>query len=302
MVAYKCPTSKTKQIKLHNGVLALSQMTLQKIVTVISIGAHKHKFISTTEMAKKTILTHIPKKAAHWVFLISVGMLNFVNANVDNLLISSFRQASSFIHRNGVSLQIRTAQSDIWQTCIQENILRQNTHFPFAVATPDCAVITPDCRCYNWVIAETAHVFQIGQCVYIRIPPTDINITLTWNLVYTYPYLPPGYESALYLFYRRLYSRHLDQTTYKAIATPLFCEALRADSIVRLWNVDLYATQQHTLNITFLPLDSSNSKNVPAVGPPFLLGVITFTVLFYLAYFQITPLYQTQCLPPQYQR
>jgi hypothetical protein len=215
--------------------------------------------------------------------LASVILLTLlIPIHADSLVISSLATARSFIYKSGDPLYLNANQSDIWRIC--PTLLNPKNCYPDFVATGDCAVITPDCRCYTWGVQQSASILAIDNCVYIQIPqPNQLNFSITWTLDYTYPVLPPGYISYQKILYRDLISRSLSYNDFATITAPLFCEAAKRQSIL----LPEFDRCQYTfdLNISYIPGATLNFNPPARVGPIVLAAITTLALLTYTLIF-----------------
>lgn len=188
-------------------------------------------------------------------------------------LISSLRTGSSFIYREGHTIYIPDKQTDIWRICPQTNDTLTCDQRP-RIQTPACAIITPDCRCYNWNILATETIQQgENNCVYIQIPNQN-NITLTWLLDYTYPVLPPGYLFYQQLLFDKLTWPGISFEDYSTITGPLFCTQAWKERVLNP-TYDL-CEYTYTLNISYIP------GSYLTFQPPTTVGRTVLVVFFSL--------------------
>ena len=182
--------------------------------------------ISVLPIANSVIKScKIPKWIPRTSALVLILFLNikFIAADEPLLVVSSLQSATSFIYRSNDTIDFHEDQTDIWRLC--PPAFNTSQCYPSVVSTPACAILTPDCRCYTWQVLETPAVKKIDSCIYIQIPSPDKQpIQIKWILDYSYPVLPPGYNSYLEMLNSRLMTTRLSPIDFKTIMTPLICE------------------------------------------------------------------------------
>lgn len=216
-----------------------------------------------------------PRRTICCSIFVLVAILSFTEGQL--FVISSLRSATSFIYRSGTPLRIAT-ERDIWRIC--PTTQTTESCYPHLLKTSKCSAITQDCRCYNWYARETANVRARGHCVYVDIiPPINRNITLRWELDYTFPVLPAGYLEFLYILNKRLLTKKLNQDDYVVLVTPLVCERaqLQQALIPALDNCEF----QLTIDLEFTTRVSGNFKIPTSIGRPILIIVSASVILFY---------------------
>jgi len=212
------------------------------------------------------------------LFFSLTNLLTNSQARADSLVISSLATARSFIYKSGDPLYVNSNTTDIWRICPLN--LNPSKCYPNFVQTPDCKVLTPDCRCYNWLVDESDSIIALNDCVYVQIPQPNLkpDFSLIWSLNYIYPVLPPGYISFQKLLYKELLSRTLSFDDYATVTAPLFCEAAKRQILMPHFDLCEYVFY---LNISYIP-GAIYAFNAPTtIGKSLLAIIATATILAY---------------------
>lgn len=219
---------------------------------------------------------------------IFVAMLLFViqlpTTNTEMVVISSLANARSFIYTSGEPLYVNVNQSDIWRICPRS--IPPTPCYQTYASSSECAVITPDCRCYNWIVEESESVITMGSCIYINIGSTSIlhqPLTLTWVLDYTYPVLPAGYTFYQRILYNHLIYPYLSFNDYSTVTSPLLCEAAKRQSPFNpVFDLCIHSL---LLNISYIPGAVYSTQTPSSIGPfvvagLFFLAALAFTLKY----------------------
>jgi hypothetical protein len=121
-----------------------------------------------------------------------------------------------------------------------------------------------------------------GNCVYIQIPLPTQNTTLRWELDYTYPVLPKGYNNFLQIMYQRLIAQKIDPTDYNTIMTPLLCEQASAQEIL-FPSFDACFFNIH-LNVIYYKVQKHNLV-ASSIGPTVIATLSFFVLSIYVLVF-----------------
>lgn len=228
------------------------------------------------------------KMGKHPIIMVNIFFLSLVifskscmAASSDLFLISSLRTASSFIYRSGSKLTVSKNTRDIWKIC--PHSMPTSQCYPDVLKTAECTVLTADCRCYNWIVVESAYVKQQEECVYVDLPLISNSTKITWELDYTYPVLPQGYSIYLDYLYRRLYNKKLSLENFQTIMTPLVCDSAENQKVLEpAFDMCIF---EMTLNIDYDYVPENPIITVKSVGPDILIVLIIIAVVIYGLFF-----------------
>jgi hypothetical protein len=199
----------------------------------------------------------------------------------DLLVISSLKTATSFIYRSGTNLPVDNTTEDLWRICPHNMPTKQC--YPNTIKTNKCTVLTADCRCYNWNVVESAGVKKHGNCVYVKIPQAAPVTKIIWELDYTYPVVPQGYNAYMFYLYKRLYSKTLSLENYQTIMAPLICDSAEKQQLLEpAFDQCLF---QIILNLTYTYVPATPIVIMESIGPDILYGLTFFCVGTYMLFF-----------------
>lgn len=203
-----------------------------------------------------------------------------ITAGSDLLVISSLKTARSFIYRSGNHLAVSNTP-DLWRICPHQ--MPTSQCYPTKVKTSECTVLTPDCRCYNWYVKETANIKKHGNCVYVKLPLPTPSTKITWELDYTYPVVPQGYNAYMFFLYNRLYSKTLSLQNYQTIMAPLICDsAEKQQTLQPAFDECLF---QVVLNLTYTYVPTNPIISMKSIGPQIVYTLTVFCVGTYVLFF-----------------
>ena len=217
-------------------------------------------------------------KSKFFVFLL-LGVDIVCGSNL--FVISSLRTARSFIYRSGSPISIGQDTSDIWRIC--PHSMPTSQCYPNVIKTDNCVALTADCRCYNWYVLETPNVKAIKNCIYVKLPLENQTTVIKWELDYTYPILPQGYETYLSLMYGRFLPDAFSLENYKSIMAPLVCEEANSQQVLQpaFDNCPFSLT----LNISIGAIVNLTPVTIESIGPKILLGLSILLVSLYAFFF-----------------
>lgn len=195
------------------------------------------------------------------------------------LVISSLKKANSFIYRSGQPVKFHDNSSDIWRIC-PPKMNSPQLCFPSLSSGPGCSVLTPDCRCYNWAILESEFVLEKDGCVYVYLSSANPSVTkLVWQMSYTYPVLPLGYDGFLSILYSRLLSKRLSETDYKMLTAPLICDRA-SEQYQSLPDIES-CTNELIINLTYIPSADFYYNPPASSGQTFVVVVFSISVFLF---------------------
>lgn len=203
----------------------------------------------------------------HCRFLLIVYTLLIESAFSQTVLISSFRTATSFLHKSGDPIYISN-QTDIWRIC--PPALDASHCSPNLQSSPNCIVLDPGCRCYNWYLEETPYIIGQGKCVFVKIPQPELIANITWSLDFTFPVAPSGYHLFAKVLFDRLISKAVTFDTYASTLLPLLCNEARQQSFGPIVDNCQY---RHVLNFSYIPAVKIQIKNVTSIGRVILQAI-----------------------------
>ena len=197
-------------------------------------------------------------------------------------VISSLRTANSFIYQSGTPLFISETKSDIWRICPKS--MPTDSCYPHIIKTDQCTALSQTCRCYNWIFRDTANVRgSDNNCIYVQLHLPAKNLTLRWELDYTYPVLPQGYETFLQILNTRFLSNNLNFNDYKTILTPLLCEQASKQNI--LFPAFDNCEFNYILNIQYKPMTETVIIKSDSVGKIVISVISSSLILSYMYFF-----------------
>lgn len=268
------------KINLSAVVLAFCAQIKQAII--ISMGKIE---VSIDRVKSRSVENN---RGKHPIMIVNIFLLSLVifskscmAVSSDLFLVSSLRTASSFIYRSGSKLTVSKNTRDIWKIC--PHSMPTSQCYRDVLQTKDCTVLTSDCRCYNWIVVETAYVKQQGDCVYVDLPLISHSTKITWELDYTYPVLPQGYSIYLDYLYRRLYYKKLSLENFQTIMTPLVCDSAENQKVLEpAFDLCIF---EITLNIDYDYVPENPIIIVKSVGPDILIVLIIIAIVIYGLFF-----------------